>query len=61
METCRWFKAWGVSIASERKTRSRAKELVGDHLVAETAPFTFSLKKGGEEIRSVPYVYVSSL
>ena len=38
--------------------RVRAKELVGDHLVAERAPFSFSLKEGGEEIRVAPYVYV---
>ena len=59
--TFRWFKVWGVSIASERKMRVRAKELVGDHLVAEKAPFSFSLKEGGEEIRVAPYVYVASL
>ena len=41
--------------------RGRAKELVGDHLVAEKAPFSFSLKEGGEEIRVAPYVYVTSL
>ena len=41
--------------------RCRATELVGDHLVAENAPFTFTLKEGGDEIRSAPYVYVRSL
>lgn len=41
--------------------RVRAKELVGDHLVAEKAPFSFTLKEGGEEIRLAPYVYVASL
>ena len=41
--------------------RTSAKELVGDHLIAETAPFSFMLKEGGEEIRSSPYVYVASL
>ena len=50
-----------VSIASERRMRVKAKELVGDHLVAERAPFSFSLKEGGEEIRPAPYVYVASL
>ena len=39
----------------------RATELVGDHLVAENAPFTFTLKEGGDEIRCAPYVYVKSL
>ena len=46
----RWFKTWGVSIASERKMRVRAGELVGDHIVAEKAPFSFKLDGGGEEI-----------
>lgn len=41
--------------------RGRAKELVGDHIVAESAPFSFSLKEGGEEIRTAPFVYVASL
>ena len=41
--------------------RGRATELVGDHLVAEKAPFSFALKEGGEEIRSSSFVYVKSL
>ena len=41
--------------------RVRATEIVGDHLVAENAPFSFSFKEGGEEIRVAPYVYVASL
>ena len=41
--------------------RVKAKELVGDHLVAERAPFSFTLKEGGEEIRSATYVYVACL
>ena len=50
-----------MSIASERKMRERAKDLVGDHLFAEQAPFSFTLKEGGEEIRCDPYVYVANL
>lgn len=41
--------------------RVKAKELVGDHLVGERAPFSFSLKEGGEEIHPSPFVYVTSL
>ena len=41
--------------------RCRATELVDDHLVAKNAPFTFTLKESGDEIRSAPYVYVKSL
>ena len=41
----------------------RAAELVKDHIVAEKAPFTFSLKdkSDGEEICVAPFVYVKSL
>ena len=60
-EIYRWFKAWGVSIASERKMRTKAKEMVGDCLEAENVPFSFSLKEGGEEMRLAPYAYVTSL
>ena len=44
--------------------RTRAKELVQDHLIAEVGAFSFPLKEGGgggEEVRTAPYVYVSSL
>lgn len=42
--------------------RKRAKELVGDDLVAERVPFTFTLKEGGgEEVRPAPYVYIECL
>ena len=50
-----------MSFASEGKMRIRAKKLVEDHLVGEHAPFSFALKEGGEEVRTAPYVYVSSL
>ena len=49
-----------MSFASEGKMRIRAKKLVEDHLVGEHAPFSFALE-GGEEVRTAPYVYVSSL
>ena len=58
----RWFREWGVSFASEGKMRERAKELVKDgDLVAEYGAFSFPVKEGGEEVRTTPYVYVSSL
>ena len=41
--------------------RTRAKELVQDHLVGEHGAFSFPTKEGGEEIKAAPYVYVSSL
>ena len=50
-----------VSVASEAKQREMAKGIVGDNLVAEKGPFTFSLEKGGEEIKEVPFVYCRNL
>lgn len=50
-----------MSFASEGKMRVKANEIIEDHLVGEYAPFSFSLKDGGEEVRTAPYVYVSSL
>lgn len=47
-----------VHIASERKLRKLAKEIVGDNIVSERGAFTFPTEKGGEEIREVPFVYV---
>ena len=41
--------------------RAAAKEMIGNNLVAESAPFTFSLKGGGLEVRAAPYVYVPNL
>ena len=41
--------------------RVRAGELVGDHIVAEKAPFSFKLDGGGDEIRLARFVYVKDL
>ena len=42
--------------------RARANELVKDgDLIGEYGAFSFLLKEGGEEVRTAPYVYVSSL
>ena len=38
--------------------RGRVTKHVGDHLVAEKAPFSFALKEGSEEIRSSSFVYI---
>ena len=43
----RWLSSSGISLSSERKL---AKEQVGDNLDAETAPFSFNLASGGEEL-----------
>ena len=46
---------------SEKRMRTRAKELVGSDLQAEAAPFSFPLPEGGEEIRSAPFTYILDL
>ena len=48
-------------MASEKRMRTRAKELVGSDLQAEAAPFSFPLPEGGEEIRSAPFAYILDL
>ena len=58
---CRWLRASGITMGSERKMRTASKEMVGTNLASEAAPFSFSLKSGGEEIRLAPLVYVPDL
>ncbi len=58
---CRWLKACGIVIPSEKKQRLLSHELLGDNLEAEAAPFSFPLKHGGEDIRPAPLVYVTDL
>ena len=60
-EPLRWFKSLNVSIASERQQRRLAKGIVGDNLVAERAPFTFSSDRSKEEIREVTSCYRPNL
>ena len=55
------MKEFGISLASERKLRKEDKSILGDNLTAEEAPFSFSLKSGGEEIRMAPLVCVPNL
>ena len=52
---------WGLTIASEKKMRKVASELVGDNLEAELAPMSFSHKDGGEVIKEAPIAYIPRL
>ena len=52
---------WGVGIASERKMRVEAAQLVGDNLSAELTPFSFPHKDGGEEIKNAPFAHIPNL
>lgn len=38
-----------------------AKRIVGDNITAGKGAFTFSMDKGGEEIKEVPFVYRPNL
>jgi hypothetical protein len=57
----RWLKEWGVSLSSEKRQRVVAKRIIGDNLEAEAVPFSFPLKKGGEEIRAAALCFVPEL
>lgn len=53
--------AWNISLGTEGKERSRARELIGPNLTSESVAFTFSLDGGGEELRKAPMAYVPDL
>ena len=57
----RWLKHSGISFGSERKHRALCRELIGDNLEVELAPFSFKLADGGEEIRGAAHAYTPSL
>lgn len=51
----------GVKIESEKKQRVLSKDLVSTETRAEAAPFTFSLKRGGLEVKATPMAYIPYL
>ncbi len=55
----RWLKVFNVSLASERKQRILAKDLVGDNFKVESVPFSFNVD--GRVIKEAPFVYVPNL
>ncbi len=57
MDVFRWFKAFNISITSERKQRSLANGIIGENLKAERAPFS----SDKDDIRVVPFVYRPNL
>ena len=52
---------WGVSIASEKNMKKEGRELIGDNLKAELAPFSFKHKDGGETIKKAAIAYIPNL
>eukprot|EP00731_Ephydatia_muelleri_P005361 Em0002g1537a len=57
----RWLKQSGVCLGSERKQRALCKELIGDNLEVELAPFSFKLPNGEEGLRGAAYGYTPNL
>ena len=50
-----------LRLAVKPKMRKEATALLGDDLVAESVPFSFPQKNGGEEIKPAALVYVPNL
>ena len=48
-------------IPSEKRLRQLSDDILGNHLESGTAPFTFAVKHGGEDLRPAPLVYVPDL
>ena len=57
----RWLSEAGIKLASEKSQRLLSKQLITTEIVAEIAPFTHSLKKGGEEVKSDALAYTPNL
>ena len=57
----RWLKHSGISFGSERKHHALCRELIGDNLEVELAPFSFKLADGGEEIGQLMPIHPASL
>ncbi len=61
MDLIRWLAQAGVKVASEKDQRALSKELVKTEIVAEIAPFTHTIKSGGEEVKPAAMAYVPHL
>eukprot|EP00731_Ephydatia_muelleri_P010459 Em0005g1045a len=57
----RWLAHSGVHLASEKRQRLIAKEVIEDNLEAEIAPFFLSRPSYEDEIRAAAYVYTPNL
>ena len=56
------MKSWGTNMASEGKQRALMEEQLSELSVeGESIPFSFNLKRGGQELRPAPLAYVNSL
>ncbi len=53
---------WGIDVASERKQRDLMKASLSEFPIeAESIPFSFNKKRGGQELRPAPLAYVTDL
>ena len=50
-----------VHLASEKRQRSLAHDIIGENMVAEKGAFVFPQEGRGVEIREVPFVYIPNL
>ena len=57
----RWLSHSGVQIESEKRQRLIAKDILGENLEAEVAPFCFSRPSCDDAIRAAAYAYTPSL
>ena len=59
---CRWMKARGVNLSSERKQREMMKsDLEAVQVTAESIQFSFQPRQGSQEIRPAPLANVTNL
>ena len=56
----RWLAQSGVRLGSETRQRLIAKDILGENLEAEIAPFCFSRPSCDDEIRAAVYAYLIS-
>lgn len=54
-------KSVGVSLSSEGRQRVIAQQQIGENIDSETAPFSFSLPGGGNELRAAAHVFIPRL
>ena len=57
----RWLSQAGIKVTSEKKQRLLSKRLITTEVIGEVAPFTHSIKGGGEEIRKSAMAYIPNL
>ena len=57
----RWLKMWQIEVASEKKMRLKADDLLGDNFKAEMVPLSFKHQNSGNIIKPAPLAYIPHL